>query len=143
LLSTASDRSEAVQKYARRFRTEGTYRDWKSWDLEAVAGHESDSEHVDGLVGLAALAYFVQSAIGAEAGRADDEQARARQRQWSTTDRLSVFWRGRQVLHDRAYDWRLWLGATLPALISQLSPQSTPGEQTDERSNYRPRKEAA
>ena len=133
LLSTAASWSQAKDHYALRFSTEGTYRDWKSWDLEGVAGHETAEGPLDGLVGLAALGYFIQAAIGVVAGRAVDDQARARQQQWSTTDRLSVFWRGRQVLHDRAHDWRPWLGTTLPDLTRQLAPalstQWPPGQQ--------------
>lgn len=125
LLSTDSKWSQAKEHYALRFSTEGTYRDWKSWHLEEVAAHETDCCHLEGLVGLAALGYFLQAAIGVVAGRAEDEEARARQRQWSTTDRLSVFWRGRQVLHDRAYDWRSWLSATLLDLARQIKPSAS------------------
>ncbi len=130
LLSTTDGRQQAVANYRRRFSTEGTYRDVKSWDLEAVAAHETDKAHLDGLIGLATLGYLVQAAIGAAAGRASDEQARARQRQWSTTDRLSVFWRGRQVLHDRAHDWHTWLNRLLPELAGQLGSRANVVEQS-------------
>ncbi len=125
LLSTAVDDSQAREQYAYRFRTEGMYRDLKSWDLEVVARHENDAEYLDRLLGLVALGYFVQAALGAMAGRANDEKARARQRQWTTTDRVSIFWRGRQVLHDRAHDWRSWLRATLPEIACQINPHSS------------------
>lgn len=120
LLTTAETTDQAVAWYRRRFSTEGTYRDWKRWDLAAVAGHETRPTHLDGLLGLAALAYLVQAALGAAAGRATDRWARARQQQWSTTDRLSVFWRGRQVLHDRGSDWLPWLTTTLTQLTADL-----------------------
>jgi hypothetical protein len=125
LLSTVSSQSLAVEYYSRRFHTEGTYRDCKSWDLEAVAARATSRNHLDGLVGLAALAYLVQVALGMEAGRASDTQARARQSQWSTTDRLSLFWRGRQVLHDRAFDWRPWLRLWLPQITRRLHSKPT------------------
>jgi hypothetical protein len=123
LLTTESDCEEAVRKYGYRFSTEGTYRDLKSWDLEVVASHESSSVHLDGLIGLAAIGYFVQAIIGSMAGRATETEIRARQQQWTTTDRVSVFWRGRQVLHDPAYDWRSWLTKVLPELIHVLAPR--------------------
>jgi hypothetical protein len=120
LLTTEPTWSQAVEQYRGRFSTEGTYRDLQTWDLEAVAAHESDAGHLDGLLGLAAVTYLVQAALGAAAGRADEASARARQRQWSTTDRLSSFWRGRHVLHDHAYDWLPWLQDALPELARQL-----------------------
>lgn len=130
LFSTAPDCSQAIKNYSRRFSTEGTYRDLKSWDLQIVAGRETDISHVDGLVGLAVLGYFVQAVIGAVAGRASEKQSRARQEQWTTTDRVSIFWRGRQVLHDRAFDWRFWLKTAIPELISQINPEKIFRKQT-------------
>lgn len=120
LFTTDPTAGQAVAHYGGRFTTEGTYRDLKSWDLEAVAAQETDADHLDGLLGLAALTAVVQTALGAHAGRTADAAARARQQQWSTADRLSDFWRGRQVLGDRAHDWRPWLRAALPALAGQL-----------------------
>jgi hypothetical protein len=122
LLTTAPTAGEAVAYYRQRFPTEPTYRDLKSWELEAVAGQETSATHLDGLVGLAALGYLLQAALGAAAGQTDDASARARQAQWSTTDRLSVFWRGRQVLHDRAHDWQPWLATLVAPLRAQLAP---------------------
>lgn len=138
LLSTAPDKWRAIGYYRARFSTEGTYRDLKSWDLEAVASHQTDRVHLDGLIGLAALGYLLQAAIGAEAGRAADQQVRARQKQWTTTDRLSVFCRGRLVLQDRAHDWRPWLKTILPELTQRLSSNSALANQANQ-----PQKEAA
>lgn len=138
LLSTATNYVQAIRHYQARFSTEGFYRDLKSWDLEAVAARQTDDGPLDGLLGLAALAYFVQSAIGAQAGRASDQQVRARQRQWTTTDRLSVFSRGRLALQDRAYEWRHWLYAILPQLTHHLSSKSMLTDQANQ-----PQKEAA
>ncbi len=143
LLSTASDCGQAKECYSHRFSTEGTYRDWKRWGLEAVARYETDSEHLDGLVGLAGLGYLIQAAIGAVAGRANEQEARARQRQWSTTDRLSIFWRGRQVLHDRAHDWRAWLSIVLPTLAAQFGSPTAIAEQSPTRRTCRQPSEAA
>lgn len=126
LLSTAAGCDYARQAYALRFHIEGTYRDLKEWGLEPIAAHETDQAHLDGLMGLACLTYFIQTTIGAMAGRSSSSEARARQHQWCTTDRLSCFWRGRQVLHDRAHDWRSWLQATLPAILSPPTISSPP-----------------
>jgi len=126
LLSTAPTIDAARQAYGLRFRTEGTYRDLKVWGLEEVAAHETDLAHLDGLMGLACLAYLVQAAIGAMASCASSPQAQARQRQWCTTDRLSVFWRGRQVLHDRAHDWHPWLRASITDLANPTAPSTSP-----------------
>lgn len=120
LLTTKPTVEAAVQAYAGRFSTEGTYRDLKTWDLERVVGREGNATVLDGLLGVAALAYLVQAVIGAEAGRASDRSVRARQAQWSTTDRLSVFWRGRCVLLDHTVDWLPWLSLTVLDLIERF-----------------------
>ena len=127
LLTTDATWQAAVTQYSGRFSTEGTYRDVKSWGWEAVVGREPDPAVVDGVTGLAVVSYLVQASIGAAAGRTRDRAARARQRQWTTTDRLSIFSRGRLVLHDRAHDWRPWLTSLLPVLTQRLrgEPQAS------------------
>ena len=126
LLTTAPTVVEARRRYGLCFHTEGTYRDLKAWGLEDVAAHETDPQHLTGLIGLAVLGYHIQASIGAVAGCASSTLVQARQRQWSTADRLSVFWRGRQVLHDRAFDWSPWMRATLTDLTHQLAHSRTP-----------------
>lgn len=143
LLTTASTCEEARQLYVLRFRTEGTYRDLKEWGLEAVAARETDRSHLDALIGLAALAYSIQASIGAVAGCADSLQAQARQRQWTTADRLSIFWRGRQVLHDCAFDWRPWLRVMLTALVENLTQPSPAGRPNQQPTPAQITKEAA
>ncbi|MBI2955382.1 MAG: hypothetical protein HYY30_13795 [Chloroflexi bacterium] len=143
LFSTADDCSQAILRYGRRFSTEGTYRDLKSWDLEVVAAHETDIDSLDGLIGLATLAYIIQAVIGAEAGRAVEGQARARQQQWTTTDRLSTFWRGRQVIHDRGHDWRYWLSTTLTQLAYRIAPEGAAANQFPHSPNQSQTLEAA
>jgi hypothetical protein len=125
LLSVVPSAAGAVARYAVRFHTEPTYRDLKSWDLAPVADRHTEWDAVDRILGLAVLGYFAQAAIGAAAGRTEEPSVRARQQQWCTTDRLSVFWRGRQVLHDRAHDWRPWLQTLLPALTQTLTAVPT------------------
>ena len=121
LLTTELTVDAARERYAQRFATEGTYRDLKTWGLEAVTAQTDDASQIDGLLGLASLAYLCQMGLGVEAGRTDDASARARQLLWSTTDRLSPFWRGRQVLHDHAHDWHPWIAQTLVALRPSLA----------------------
>lgn len=121
VLSTAPSAAAAVTTYGRRFTTEGTYRDLKTWQLEAVVAHETAPAQLDGLLGLAALTYWVQATSGAQAGRGGDAACRARQQQWCTTDRLSSFWRGRQVLHDGGFDWRSRLTAEWTRLTRWLT----------------------
>jgi hypothetical protein len=126
LLTTEATWQAAVTQYSGRFSTEGSYRDIKSWGWEAVVGREPDPAVVDGLTGLAVVSYLVQVSIGAAAGRTRQAGAWARQQQWTTTDRLSIFSRGRLVLHDRAYDWRPWLATVLPALTQRLRSEPQP-----------------
>jgi hypothetical protein len=121
LLSTEATWPAAVTRYSGRFSTEGTYRDWKSWGWEAVVGQATTATLVDGITGLAAIGAIVQAAIGAAAGRTQAAGARARQQQWTTTDRLSVFSRGRLVLQDRAHSWTPWLGRVLTTLSERLT----------------------
>jgi hypothetical protein len=141
LLTTASSPTAACARYAQRFATEGTYRDLKEWDLEAVMAQTDDLALLDGLVGLASLAYLLQLGLGVAAGQTDDASARARQQLWSTTDRLSSFWRGRQVLHDHAHDWHPWIAQTLVAL--QPAPDAMPPRPVRQRQRAHPHPEAA
>jgi len=121
LLSTEATWPAAMGRYSGRFSTEGTYRDWKSWGWEPVVGQATTAGLVDGITGLAAIGAIIQAAIGAAAGRTQETGARARQHQWTTTDRLSVFSRGRLVLQDRAHAWTPWLGRVLTTLSERLT----------------------
>lgn len=120
LLTTETTWPAAVTRYSGRFSTEGTYRDVKEWDWETRVSALTDVGLVEGLTGLAVLSYLVQVEIGVAAGRTQAAGARARQRQWTTTDRLSPFSRGRLALHDHAHDWRPWLRTTLADLTQTL-----------------------
>lgn len=125
LLSTDQTWQAAMSQYSGRFSTEGTYRDFKRWGWEAVVGQATTIGLVDGITGLAAMGAIIQAAIGAAAGRTQETGARARQRQWTTTDRLSVFSRGRLVLHDRAHAWTPWLCHVLTDLTTRLTAAAT------------------
>jgi hypothetical protein len=126
LLSTHPTWSAAMTAYSGRFSTEGTYRDLKSWGWEAVVAQARTARQVEGVTGLAVLGHVVQASIGAVAGRTPETAARARQQQWTTTGRLSVFGRGRLVLQDRAAVWTGWLPPVLADLTARLTMQPVP-----------------
>jgi hypothetical protein len=98
----------ASRSYARRWATEGSYRDAQGgydgqhgWDLEPTLARETDARAVDRLVGLWALSSAIQTALGDRLARPDAPPAVARARaRWTTTDRLSVWMRGRFALTD-------------------------------------------
>jgi hypothetical protein len=121
LLTTEPTWTAAVTRYSGRFSTEGTYRDLKAWGWETRVSALTEAAAVEGLTGLAILSYLVQVELGVAAGRTREAGARARQQQWTTTDRLSPFSRGRLVLHDHAHDWRPWLRIALAELTQALS----------------------
>jgi len=126
VLTTAATWPAAVTRYSGRFSTEGTYRDVKAWDWETRVSVLTEVGLVEGLTGLAVLSYLVQATIGVAAGRTQETGARARQQQWTTTDRLSPFSRGRLVLHDHAHDWHPWLCAALADLTQALRADQAP-----------------
>jgi hypothetical protein len=139
LFTTHTTWREACQSYARRWATEGSYRDAQGgydgqhgWDLEPTATRETDPHVVDTLLGLWALGSLLQSTLGDQVGRPDAppvvRDVRAR---WTTTGRLSVWMRGRFALTDHSGDLRPWLLATLQATAQHLrhsvaSPPRTP-----------------
>jgi len=142
LFTTHPTWHDATRSYARRWATEASYRDAQSgydgqhgWDLESAAAREPAAHVVDSLVGLWALGAGLQTTLGHQFGQPAAppcvHDARAR---WTTTDRLSVWMRGRFALTDPFGDLRPWLLATLhastqhlrTALASQPRPQVLP-----------------
>ena len=99
---------DASRSYARRWATEGSYRDAQGgydgqhgWELEPPLAREADAHVVDRLVGLWALGSAIQTALGDRLARPDAPPAVAQARaRWTTTDRLSVWMRGRFALTD-------------------------------------------
>lgn len=98
----------ACESYTRRWATEGSYRDAQSgyggrqgWDLEAALAREPVEAVAESLVGLWALATHLQSTLGHALTQPHPDPAvqRARAR-WTTTDRLSIWMRGRFALTD-------------------------------------------
>jgi len=118
----------ASRSYARRWATEGSYRDAQGgydgrhgWDLESTLAREPDAHAVDRLVGLWALGSAIQTALGDRLARPEAPpavtQARAR---WTTTDRLSVWMRGRFALTDPFGDLTPVILATLRETAQRL-----------------------
>ncbi|HZO31437.1 MAG TPA: hypothetical protein VFH48_36195 [Chloroflexota bacterium] len=112
---------DASRSYTRRWATEGSYRDAQGgydgqhgWDLEPTVARASDAHVVDSLVGLWALGSVIQTTLGDRLTRSDlpsvVRQASAR---WTTTNRLSVWMRGRFALTDPFGDLRPHLLASL------------------------------
>jgi hypothetical protein len=112
---------EASRSYTRRWSTEGSYRDAQGgydgqhgWDLEPTLAREPDAHVVDRLVGLWALSSAIQTALGDRLTRPDAAPAVAQARaRWTTTDRLSVWMRGRFALTD---PW----GDLAPSILAAL-----------------------
>lgn len=112
---------DASRSYTRRWTVEGSYRDAQGgydgqhgWDLEPTVARAANAHVVDSIVGLWALGAVIQTTLGDRLARADAppvvRQARAR---WTTTDRLSVWMRGRFALTDPFGDLRPHLLASL------------------------------
>ncbi|HEX2312724.1 MAG TPA: hypothetical protein VHJ17_03265 [Thermomonospora sp.] len=99
---------DASRSYARRWATEGSYRDAQGgydgrhgWELEPTLAREPDAHAVDRLLGLWALGSVIQTALGDRLTRPDAPPAVAQARaRWTTSDRLSVWMRGRFALAD-------------------------------------------
>ena len=121
LLTTETTWMAAVSRSSGRFSTAGTERALKAWAWAERVRALTDAAMVEGLTGLAVLSYLVPVEIGVAAGRTQATAARARQRQWTTPDRLSLFRRGRLVLHDHAHDGRPWPQTTLAELTQALT----------------------
>lgn len=134
LFTSHTDWLPAVQSYARRWATEGSYRDAQGgydgqhgWDLEPTLSHEADPLVVERILGLWALGSLIQTSLGEQVGRADAplvvQHARAR---WTTTGRLSVWMRGRFALTDPAHDLHSWILLALSASARSLTLVASP-----------------
>lgn len=119
---------DASRSYTRRWAAEGSYRDAQGgydgqhgWDLEPTVARESDPHVVESLCGLWALGAGIQTALGDRLSRPDLPRAlRDARARWTTTDRLSVWMRGRFALTDPFGDLRPHLLASLHATAQHL-----------------------
>jgi hypothetical protein len=143
-LPAAAAHTVAPWVYRGRWATEGTDRDlqggWDGrhgWDLEGVLARVSVQAQVARLLGLAALGLLVQSWLGVQARHAAAQAAVAADpvaavvAGWTTSGRLSVWARGRFVLHDPSGRLTAWAAAVLTegaARIAAARPTgSAPG----------------
>jgi hypothetical protein len=132
LFTTHATWVAATTSYARRWATEGTYRDaqgaWDGqhgWDLEPVLAHLSDALAVERVVGRWALGALVQTWIGAQLSQPTaDSLVQAIQHEWTTTGRLSVWARGRCALTEPTGRLRPWLEHTLTTGAQRLATAS-------------------
>jgi hypothetical protein len=121
---------DASRSYTRRWATEGSYRDAQGgydgqhgWDLEPTVAREPDAHVVDSLFGLWALGAGLQTALGDRLSLPDVAPAvRAARARWTTTDRLSVWMRGRFALTDPFGDLRPHLLSILYDVVHRLRP---------------------
>jgi hypothetical protein len=119
---------QASLSYRRRWATEGIYRDaqggWdgrQGWDLERVVARLKESIQVEHVVGLWALGVLAQSWIGYQLMHSSSPQLRAVAGQWTTTNRLSIWARGRLALADTSGLLNDWLKESLAAAAKQLA----------------------
>lgn len=117
LFTSHTDWLPASQSYTTRWTTEGTYRDAQSgydgqhgWNLEDAVARLTDATHVDHLLGLWALGTLLQTWVGhALTQPALPQLVRDVQAQWTTSNRLSVWMRGRFAFSDPSTDLHPWL----------------------------------
>jgi hypothetical protein len=123
----------AITSYRRRWATEGIYRDaqggWdgrQGWDLERAVARLQKSVQVERVVGLWALGVLAQSAIGYQLMHSNSPQLQAVVGQWTTTNRLSIWARGRLALTDTSGQLTAWLGQTIKAVAQEVAVAPPP-----------------
>ena len=140
LFTSHPDWLPACQSYARRWATEASYRDGQGgydgqhgWDLEPTLTRLTTATTVDHVLGLWALSSLLQTWVGSQVTHPTTSDAppgiRAVSAQWTTSNRLSVWMRGRFAFTDRSGDLRPWLLHVLThgaLLLRSTAPPSTP-----------------
>lgn len=118
----------ASLSYRRRWPTEGIYRDaqggWdgrQGWDLERAVARLKQAVQVERIVGLWALGILVQSWIGYHLMHSTAPQLLAVADQWTTTDRLSIWTRGRLALSEPSGRLSDWLRESLVAIAKKVA----------------------
>jgi hypothetical protein len=132
LFTSHTDWMPASRSYTRRWSAEGSYRDAQGgydgqhgWDLEDTLARLTDPAVVDRVFGLWALGTLVQSWIGHHLGAASvPDVVRQVRAHWTTSDRLSVWMRGRFALTDPSADLHPWLLQSLSDLAQRLRTAS-------------------
>lgn len=110
LFTTAPTVAEAVRQYALRMAIEETFRDCHHyWGLRSAAMGMATEGEVCRLVGVVVLAYLLQVELGWRLSQSTLGQKR--RAQWTVSNRVSLFWCGRQIFLDAGCDWSDWLAA--------------------------------
>ena len=119
LFTTLATPPAALAAYRRRWAIEGSYRDaqggWDGrhgWDLEPVAARQTDADKVARLVGLWALSSLVQTWVGDQVV-VGPKTVRQTAANWTTTQRVSVWGRGRFALTETQGGFTTWLQMTM------------------------------
>lgn len=136
LFTSHPDWLPACTSYTTRWPTEGSYRDAQSgydgqhgWQLEEATTRLTDAARVDCLFGLWAVGALLQTWIGHQVGQPTAPRPVLDVRaQWTTSNRLSVWMRGRFALTDLSGDLHAWLLHSLADGAQRLrsaSPSAT------------------
>lgn len=130
LFTSHASSQQASLSYRRRWATEGIYRDaqggWdgrQGWDLERVVARLKKSVQVERIVGLWALGVLAQSWIGYQLLHPTviSPHLQAVTSQWTTTDRLSIWTRGKLALTEPSGLLSDWLKESLTAAAKMLA----------------------
>jgi hypothetical protein len=127
LFTTEQHWRPAVQRYAQRYPTEGSYRDLQSgwdgrhgWELDRVMPVQPRAEAVDALWSLALLAQLLQQWLGCGVGQPGP--TRWLPLRWTVRGRLSIWARGRAALAEEDPVIQTWVATRLAAGLPLLRP---------------------
>ena len=119
LFTTLATPKAALAAYRRRWAIEGSFRDAQSgwdgrhgWDLEPMVARQTDADKVARLVGLWALSSLVQTWVGDQVV-VGPKTVRQTAEHWTTSQRLSVWARGRFALTETQGGFPPWLQMTM------------------------------
>jgi hypothetical protein len=137
LFTTHATWLAATTSYARRWATEGSYRDAKTgwdgqhgWGLDRTVARLTDAVTVERVVGLWALGALVQTWVGHCLGQPGAPRpVPLIRREWTTTGRLSAWARGQLALTEPTGRLRPWLRQVLAAGAHQIAAGPLPVHQ--------------
>lgn len=132
LFTTLATAPQALRTYRRRWAIESSFRDAKGgwdgqhgWDLEPAVARQTSAAAVGGLIGLWALSTLVQTWLGSQVCRGSGP-VRCTSRQWTTTQRVSVWARGQLLLQERRDLVIPWLQMTMNRAAARLATCPAP-----------------
>jgi len=119
LFTTMATPQAALAAYQQRWAIEGSFRDAQSgwdgqhgWNLEPLVARQSNADKVARLVGLWALSSLVQTWVGDQVV-VGPNPVRQTAAQWTTSQRVSVWGRGRFALTETHGGFTTWLQMTM------------------------------